>query len=348
MRILLIKLRHIGDALLLTPTVAAVRRAHPQAQIWVLVRKGCEGILAGCPEIDHVVISAAPAAKERSLRGIWEDIQLIRKLRRERFDLAIELSDSERGKWVAFLSGARKRIAEIGPKPPKRFWRRLFSWLEIPTAERKQMHRAVKDFVLTRHGIELPGEAGPLRFDRSRCLPCPDLALQPQFAVIHPGTRWQRKRWPVDRWVALGQHLQSRGLQVVISAGPDAEEVQQASDLVRLLGKDTLSTGGKTNWAQLAWLLYNARLFVGVDTAAMHLSAACQCPTVALFGPSRGPYWRPWKVSHQLVQPSDEARAALNSLSDEEQQKALMSSITLDQVIEASDALIGAAEAARV
>lgn len=348
MRILLIKLRHIGDALLLTPTVVAVRRAYPQAQIWVLVRKGCEGILAGCPEIDRIVLSAAPATKERGFGRLWQDFQLIRELRKERFDLAVDLADSERGKWMAFLSGAKKCVADLGVKPPKRIWRPLFSWFQIPLPERLQMHQAVKDFMLTRHGVPLPDDIGPLRFERSRCLPCPDLALRSQFVVVHPGTRWQRKRWPFERWVALGQHLQTLGLQVVISTGPDAEEMRQASELVRALKRDTLSTEGKTNWAQLAWLLHKARLFIGVDTAAMHLSAACQCPTVALFGPSPVPFWRPWKVAHQLVEPSDAARARLEPLPADEQQKELMAAITLEQVIQATGTLLEATEPARV
>ena len=62
MRLLFVKLKHIGDALIMTPALMAARAAYPRAEIWVVVRQGCEGILAGCPAIDRVLTTAAPEA----------------------------------------------------------------------------------------------------------------------------------------------------------------------------------------------------------------------------------------------------------------------------------------------
>jgi heptosyltransferase-3 len=114
------------------------------------------------------------------------------------------------------------------------------------------------------------------------------------YIVIHPGTRWQRKRWPLGKWVQCGRELLKLAPQLVISVGPDAEEVQLGDALAGALGPQAVSTRGRLSWAQLAGLLYGAKLFVGVDTAAMHLAAACQCPVVALFASSVARYWRPW------------------------------------------------------
>jgi ADP-heptose:LPS heptosyltransferase len=69
------------------------------------------------------------------------------------------------------------------------------------------------------------------------------------------------------------------------------------------IGPRLITTAGTTSWSQLAWLLEQANFFVGVDTAAMHLAAACGCPTVALFGPSPTFEYYPWEVSHWLIQP---------------------------------------------
>ena len=117
------------------------------------------------------------------------------------------------------------------------------------------------------------------------------------------GTRWQRKRWPLERWVAVAQALAKTFPRLLISAGPDADEVKDAAELERALAGRAVSTAGRLDWSQLAGLLCRARLFVGVDTAAMHLAAACQTPTVALFGPSDGRVWRPWQVRHELAMP---------------------------------------------
>jgi heptosyltransferase-3 len=67
-----------------------------------------------------------------------------------------------------------------------------------------------------------------------------------------------------------------------------------------------LLTDGCLDWSGMAGLMMAARLFVGVDTAAMHLAAACQTPLVALFGPSVEIAWRPWQCRHELVLPQME------------------------------------------
>ncbi|MBM3876703.1 MAG: putative lipopolysaccharide heptosyltransferase III [Verrucomicrobia bacterium] len=299
--LLFLKPKHIGDALLLTPTLMAVRERYPAAMIWVLVRRGTESILAGCPAIDRIVTTAAPEAKRRGLSALRDDVKLVRELRRQHFDYAFEFSDSDRGRWLAWLSGARERVAT-------RFYARI-SWLARRAITRfsdtdwLQGHRVEKDFTLVHETISLGSPVPPLAFSRERRAEWSPAATPDEFVVLHPGTRWQRKRWPFERWVELGRMLQARNLKLVLSSGPDAEEREGARRLQQELGPSVLNTDGQTTWAQLAGLLGKARLFVGVDTAAMHLAAACQCPTVALFGPSVLHFWRPWRVAHRVVMP---------------------------------------------
>ncbi len=106
-----------------------------------------------------------------------------------------------------------------------------------------------------------------------------------------------------ERWIELGRSLNTENFQVIISAGPDSEEVELGRRLMAAIGAGSVSTEGRLSWAQLAWLLYQASLFVGVDTAAMHLAAACQVPVVALFGPTDEREWGPWQAQHELVAP---------------------------------------------
>ena len=117
MRILFIKLKHIGDALLLTPTLAATRKRYPEASIRVVVRKGCDGILEGCPAIDRLLTAVPPEPDKRSLLYWLPDVGLIRELRRQRFDYAFELSDGDRGRWISYLSRARNRCASKPAHP---------------------------------------------------------------------------------------------------------------------------------------------------------------------------------------------------------------------------------------
>lgn len=303
MRVLLIKLKHIGDSLLLTPTAVALRACHPQAVIWVVVRKGCEGILAGCPAIDRVLTSAAPEVEHRSPFNWLNDVALLREIRAQHFDYAFELSDNNRGRWLAWLSGAKTNCTDAGLRPVSWWWRSRFD--HVSNSDWQDMHRVEKDFQTVNQVLPLGDTVPPLCFERERTHQWDEPRLRPPFVVFHPGTRWVRKRWPIANWIDTGWQLSELGFQVVISAGPDEEEVKAAEQIQEAIGRETLSTAGQLSWTQLAGLLYRASLFLGVDTAAMHLAAACQTPTVALFGPSLESYWFPWKVRHRLIRPRD-------------------------------------------
>ena len=111
LRLLFVKLKHIGDALLLTPALVAVREDYPAAEIWVVVRQGCEGILAGCPAIDRILTTAAPETRHRRIQDWVDDGRLIRELRRARFDYAIE-SDIEAG--IILLGSEVKSLRQGG------------------------------------------------------------------------------------------------------------------------------------------------------------------------------------------------------------------------------------------
>lgn len=302
MRLLLVKLRHIGDSLLLTPTVKAVKEAYPDAQIDVVVRAGTEGILRGCPDIRKIYTTASP---EKSKRSGWSFVHALRlqaAIRHERYDIAIDLGNNDRGRTLVGLSGAKKRCANSYLYPIKWLWRQLLT--DIGCSDWSVIHRVQADFLNAKDFIHLPQqEPGPLIFERG-CTSPPPIPLTPgkPLVVFHPVTRWQRKRWTDAHWISLGRSLIAQNYQLIMSVGPDPEEIAQGERLTQGIGPGCTSTAGKMQWQQLAWLLYEARLFVGVDTAAMHLAAATGCPTVALFGPdSNAGNWGPWKTQHQIV-----------------------------------------------
>jgi heptosyltransferase-3 len=127
MRLLFVKLRHIGDALLLTPTLAAVKQIMPRSEIWVVVRRGTEGILAGCPHIDELRTAMIPeqGGVREAHRGA--DAGLLRELRRAGFEHAFELGGGDRGRWLVSLSGARGRTAHTAAAKFPKIWRRAFN-----------------------------------------------------------------------------------------------------------------------------------------------------------------------------------------------------------------------------
>jgi heptosyltransferase-3 len=346
MRLLFVKLKHIGDSLLLTPTLAAVRSTYPESEIWVIVRRGCEGILGGCPAIDRLLTAAAPESAKRSGWNWWHDLRTIGRLRRCGFDYAFELSDGDRGRWIAALSGATVRCASGEGRPLNGWWKRRFNC--ISTFPWLGRHRVEKDFFTVNDGLPLKGEVPPLTFARERTEAWPPAAGISNYAVIHPGTRWRRKRWPKEKWVELGRYLLDRFSRLVISVGPDPEEMALAAELQDALNGRVLGTAGQASWAQLAGLLRGARLFVGVDTAAMHLAAACECPTVAIFGASDPAEWRPWRVPHRVVTARGAAPSAGGAPLAGTVDAAKTSEVTVRDVMDACEDLCGRSSAGSV
>ncbi len=300
LKLLFVKLKHIGDALIMTPALMAVRAHYPKAEIWVVVRQGTEGILAGCPAIDNLLTVVPVESENRGLGDFWCDIRTAMRLRRQRFDYAFELGDGDRGRWLVGLSGARHRCAGNHNNPLNFWWKFWFNRLsDTPWT---QGHRVEKDFGLAADFLGLKGEIPGLCFDRSRSKEPGFIVGKSDFVVVHPGTRWRKKRWPKAHWIALGHELLKRTRHIVVSSGPDEEERKLASELVAAWGADhAVSSDGRLDWAHLAGCLHRARAFIGVDTAAMHLAAACQCPIVGIFGYSVVSQWRPWKVKCRLI-----------------------------------------------
>lgn len=335
MRLLFVKLRHIGDALLLTPTLAAVKQSLPRCEIWVVVRKGSEGILAGCPHIDQLRTAMVPehgAAREQH-RG--RDRQLLRELRAARFEHAFELGGGDRGRWLVALSGARGRTTSTAARRFPKWWRPAFNRPSL--TPRYGLHEVQRDYAVVADVLPLPAEIPPLRFDEKAMRVWPAADAAEPFAVVHAGTRWARKSWSEERWIETCRALLDRVPRIVLSSGPDPEERAMSGRIRAALGERAVSTDGQTDWCQLAWLLSRAALFVGVDTAAMHLAAACRCPTVALFGGSKIFEWYPWRVRSTVVRAQDWLDEGIASrLRDEE----LMKEIRAEHVIAACDDIL--------
>jgi heptosyltransferase III len=303
MRILLIKPKHIGDSLLLTPTIVALKRARPDAEIWVVVRRGCEGILAGCPEIHRVLTVAAVDKRERRPGDFWRGLSTMLRLLSVKFDYVFELGDGHRGRLLAFLARAERRYSVKPASPLKPAEERRFD--EISRLDWETVHRVEKDFLSVAEFFPLPPPIPPLRFDRTLTRDWPAAKELTDYCVLQIGTRQDSNSWHHEGWREVCAFLLTRMANVVISCGPLESERSMALTLQRELGPRVICTLGNATWPEMAGLLYRAKLYVGLNTATMHLAAACQCPAVALFGMTSEVHWRPWQSSHRIVTESD-------------------------------------------
>jgi len=115
------------------------------------------------------------------------------------------------------------------------------------------------------------------------------------FAVVQPTSRWTFKCWTEDGMAGVISHLADLGFAPVVTSGPAPVEVAQAERIRERAGERAVSLAGRLSLKELGGVIASARLFVGVDSAPMHVSAAVRTPTVALFGPTGAFNWAPWE-----------------------------------------------------
>ena len=326
MKILLVKLNHLGDTLLLTPTIRFLKEQFPAAEIDVLVRAGCEEVLRGNPDIRRIF---STGRRERAR----EFMRNARGILLQRYDYAFDLSDSGRAKFWILLSAAR--IRGINDAYHSVGWqRRLFN--RVSLFKWGPEHQVFRDFRTVTEIIGLKGEPGPLRFypqaefeNMPGILPVPD-----NFAVIHPTSRWAFKQWLPERWAEVADEIRRRhGLAVIFSTGPARREVEYVQTILGAAREKHFSTGGKISLHELGALLGRAKLFCGVDTVAMHLAAAMQTPTVALFGPSSEWSWRPWQCRHELALGDCSCKRTRQFICDKTKPYPCMERITVEEVL---------------
>jgi heptosyltransferase-3 len=285
------KLRNIGDVLMITPLLRALRETFPTARITAVVNSGTEAMLANNPHIDDLLVYQRDG-------GFWNELKFLSKLRRQHFDLTIGFTEGQRTAWYGLLCHARYRFGLFKGKPVQRTWAYNFPMFHVKTV----LHEVEKHFVVLENaGLKLHNsKPGPL------CLVVPDelrVWAREQFAPLRPGrivhvhpvSRWLWKCWSNEAMAAVIDWLQTeRNTRVVVTTGPADRERETARDIVRLCRIQPLFFDGNLSLSQIAAISAESDGYFGVDTAPMHMAAAVGVPVVALFGPTRPQNWGPW------------------------------------------------------
>lgn len=295
-RVLVTKLRHHGDVLLASPVLGTLKRQLPEAEIDALIYRETRDMLAGHPALSqlHLVTKRGPLGEE------W---RLLQTLRARRYDLLVHLTYGTRGAWLARI--LRPRIS-LAPNHPGHFYRESFTHL-YPQAT----HRHTVEYnldALRRIGIhpEAVDKKLLLAVDRETEQRAEqflrDLQLAPgRFLLLHPTSRWLFKCWPEHKVAELANQLAQRGYPLLFTSGPDARETEMIARIQARMTHAASSLAGRLTLKELAALMARARLFIGVDSAPMHMAAAVSTPVVALFGPSGEKIWGPWQVPARVL-----------------------------------------------
>lgn len=302
-RALIVKLGHIGDVLVTTPVISALKERWPNLAVDMVVNPGTEAMVLHNPQVNQVMVlrreHAGPLAA-----AAWH-LGFLRRLRGAGYDLSLELAEGDRGAFLSWVSGSRLRVG-FSPKKP-RMRGRAFHVLAPRWDDQRHMVEAflgqVEALGLEPRDTSLkfePGEQG--RAEAARLLA--EAGIEPgSYVLVHPTSRWMFKSWTHGGNAALINHLASQGLKVVLTSGPDPKELSMAEQITAQTepGAVSLDLSGRLDLYSLGGLIAQARLFAGVDSAPMHMAAALGVPVLTIFGPSGEQMWGPWQAPCEVV-----------------------------------------------
>lgn len=301
-RVLVIKPDHLGDLLLATPALHALRAGLPQAQVVGLVGPWAAQIWRNNPDLDRLLELPFPGFERTPRRpGIGARLQpyalLVRYallLRTMHFDAALLFRDDHWwGAWLARLAGIPVRIGHAHPRVAP------VLTLALPYAPGEHVTRqnlAVVQALTGSPAVPPPTlHYIPPAVDRAWAEQwrATNLPAGGQLAVIHPGTGGPTKHWLAERWAAVADALAARpNWHVLLTGGPgEGELVQQITAAMR---HPVQTLVGQTSPSQLTALLAHAALVLGVDSGPLHLAVSQGVPTVHLYGPSNHARFGPW------------------------------------------------------
>ena len=292
-RILVIQFRQIGDVLLSTPVLRALRSAYPQSYIAFLTEPSPGRVLQSNPLLDEIII--------RPRHATWhQQWQLLRRIRHQRFELVIDLIGNPRSAVLTCLSGARHRLAFA------RFPRSLFYTMLVPH------HHPVPEYTVAKR-LRLLEPLGIRATDLTPILPYTQCeqdtvaaflrahAITPKelLVCIDPTHHVPTRQWPGGHFSALVDMLRERlGARVLLLWGPGEEaQVQAIAAAARshpvLIPEWDLHT--------LAALLAQADLFIGCNSAPLHIAVSQGIPTLTIMGATCSVNWLPPEPQHRAV-----------------------------------------------
>lgn len=297
-KVVVVDFGFLGDALHLIPALWEIKRHYPAAELHVLSSPLGAEVLRLAPCVDRVW----PLELHPERRNFREQFALVRALRREKFDIAFNLSGSDRATIFTGLSGARQRVGHLGGR--KHFWNRwlINNWAPAQdnTVTVWERHRQS----LAACGFKLEPPRFDLRVDEASAQWAEPLV--PRGAVhISINSANPLKEWPLEHYAEMLRAVWQAEpqLPMVVSAGANEREQKRLKKFVALANDARLLTlPGKPGIAQLAGVVQRCRMHVGPDSGVVHLAVALGVPTVSFFR-EQGGYkcWLPVGARHRAL-----------------------------------------------
>lgn len=295
-KVLVVRLRSIGDSVLATPSLYALRRFLPNARIDILLEAGIAPVLTGFKDIDNIV------TVER--KGMRSRTRVARELRATNYDVVYNLHGGTTATFLTRATGARHRVGyseyrysglhnHLAPGPIE-LWGRdnlhsveqqlgLLGWTGVPVTDLPPTH------------LQVTEEAAMSLASKLRAAGV-DEAIP--IALIHPAAAFETKQWATEHFARIAEFLDKRGFIPVAIVAPHEARI---ATLLQEFSAVSIASFVDLSLPEVTALAHRASVFVGNDSGIAHIAAAVSCPSVVIFGSSNVTHWRPWTNSPSAI-----------------------------------------------
>jgi ADP-heptose:LPS heptosyltransferase len=315
-RILVVKLDHVGDVVLATPAIRALRDSHPDAAIDVLASPGSGFLLSGHPAVNRVLAYDSPRFRRRTAGSAPDrakgppaasaETLPLEEIARGRYTIVVELRGDEATLLLPFRTGARRRV--------DRGTVRLWDWVARRAGgDRLPLHEVETNLAIVRPLLcgdaaervrDATPERAPLEVhlaadaegSLARKLASAGVSIREPVVCVHAGASWRPRAWDPPRFAAVADWVEAHYHAQVVFVGSGDERDIEAAVRANTKGGRIFWLSGAISWEELHALLARSLLFLGNDSGPAHLAAAVGIPSVVLFGPQDPRRFGPWSA----------------------------------------------------
>ena len=302
-KILIVRLRRIGDIIMTTPSVSALRKGFPDAFISYIVEEPYRELVEGNPDLDKIIV----LEKNQSKRDLFN---LIRQIRKEKYDVVLDFHGGPRASLITLFSKAKLKIGY------RIKYRNFIYHIRLPRKPEDGHFHSVENHVNFVRALGINVESPP-----PLCLP-PAKKTEAEkvknfieenrlegnkIIAIHISAGNEFRNWGVDNWIRLTDLLAKRtGIKIILIGASEDKEANK--EILKKSKNSHFSLVGKLNLREVRELISLSSLFVGPDSGPMHIAASTSTPIIALFGPTLPENFAPWKAIATLIEKKFDCR----------------------------------------
>jgi len=293
-RILVVQTAFLGDIILTTPLLLALKTAYPESYLALLTTPAGKSALTGLPELNEIV----SYDKNGSESGLPAFFRKVKEIRGKKFELALSAHRSYRSALLLALSGIPVLVGFEDASLP---------WIyHLRAKRRREEHEVLRNLSLLQPVVELPPN-----FEPRIKLPLPPNFSLEKFGIrregrplvgFAPGSAWPTKRWPAERYAELAEILSLElGAQIILLG--DESDARVCAELLQKSKAGVVNLAGRTSLPELCGVISSLDALVSNDSAPVHVASAFSIPAVVVFGPTTPGFgFGPWRNPSRVME----------------------------------------------